>query len=230
MSRISIDGKPLSEEQSGAIRRAVEFCSDYVSSSDEPELAAVLALLDVAPPITSTACPNATETCSSTCAAWEGQPCNCKVAPPPVDLGADRKRTKAPTVAEIHKHEMWWFREKGRPADCVLLFEYKGSVFCDDKGDGISITDWRGEWEPCIPPIVDAVVADAWSETGPTVADVYDIGAKWWREQKGDDPQLIFLDDVDGNGTAFVAIETNGSRVPLPVGGKWHSLIRPVER
>lgn len=72
----------ISDEDEATIR---DFLAHHLQHL---RVRAVLALLDAAPPTHSAACPNAAETCSPTCATWEGRACDCKAAEPAEDLGA----------------------------------------------------------------------------------------------------------------------------------------------
>lgn len=154
MSRISIDGKPLSDEQTEAILQSVmatlagqlEIGNDGKPFTET--LRAVLALLDAAPPATSAACPNATETCSPTCAAWEGQTCNCKVAPSAVDIATVAWTTTAPTMPGFY----WIKLPDGFRSIATLDLDGR-TVYIAGSSARWDIAEVLGEWCPCVPPL-----------------------------------------------------------------------------
>lgn len=112
MKTISVDDDSA-EALLKVLRRAIR--REAVEPEELPHVMAVIHALirSEEEPAHSAACPNATETCSPTCAAWEGQTCNCKVAPSAVDLA---------TVA-------WTADERA-----ILLEFTKVRRLCDRKG------------------------------------------------------------------------------------------------
>lgn len=104
----------ISDEDEAVLR---EFLAHHLQHS---RVRAVLALLDAAPPITSTACPNTTETCSTTCAAWEGRACDCKVAPSAVDLAEIDWLTSDLQEMATHANDVTGMRRSSRDLDSAM--------------------------------------------------------------------------------------------------------------